>query len=55
MALKAVAMLPMYALKFAVAVKDMRHPRKACARRVVLFHGDMEHETCGSHAGNLEL
>ena len=43
LAFKAVAILPMYALKCAVAMKDMRHPRKACARRVVLFHGDMEH------------
>ena len=33
-----VMMLPIDALKVAVAVKNMRHPRKACARRVVLFH-----------------
>ena len=44
LAFNAVAMLPMYALMVAVAVKDMRHPRKACARRVVLVHGNMEHD-----------
>ena len=38
LAFHAVVMLPMYVLKFAVAVKDIRQ-----VRRVVLFHGSMEH------------
>ena len=34
----AVMMLPINALKVAVAVKNTCYPREACARRVVLFH-----------------
>ena len=34
----------MIVLKVAVAVTNTRYPFKECARRVVLFHGNVGHE-----------